>query len=76
MRQLDEYLDQGFIGTTGSGEASKAGSMVLNAVGNEWIGLVGLHDGASGGGGGNQGYPVFGNTFFNQPYLEIIRLGN
>jgi hypothetical protein len=71
-----EYLDQGFIGTTGSGEASKAGSMVLNAVGNEWIGLVGLHDGASGGGGGNQGYPVFDNTFFNQPYLEIIRLGN
>jgi hypothetical protein len=71
-----EYLDQGFIGTTGSGEASKAGSMVLNAVGNEWIGLVGLHGGASGGGGGNQGYPVFDNTFFNQPYLEIIRLGN
>jgi hypothetical protein len=71
-----EYLDQGFIGTTGSGEASKSGSMVLNAVGNEWIGLVGLHDGASGGGGGNQGYPVFDNTFFNQPYLEIIRLGN
>ena len=71
-----EYLDQGFIGTTGSGEASKAGSMVLNAVGNEWIGLVVLHGGASGGGGGNQGYPVFDNTFFNQPYLEIIRLGN
>ena len=71
-----EYLDQGFIGTTGSGEASKAGSMVLNAVGNEWIGLVTLHGGASGGGGGNQGYPVFDNTFFNQPYLEIIRLGN
>ena len=71
-----EYLDQGFIGTTGSGEASKAGSMVLNAVGNEWIGLVAFHGGASGGGGGNQGYPVFDNTFFNQPYLEIIRLGN
>ena len=71
-----EYLDQGFIGTTVSGEASKAGSMVLNAVGNEWIGLVTLHSGASGGGGGNQGYPVFDNTFFNQPYLEIIRLGN
>ena len=71
-----EYLDQGFIGTTGSGEASKSGSMVLNAVGNEWIGLVAFHGGASGGGGGNQGYPVFDNTFFNQPYLEIIRLGN
>ncbi len=71
-----EYLDQGFIGTTGNGEASKAGSMVLNATGNEWIGLVALHGGASGGGGSNQGYPVFDNTFFNQPYLEIIRLGN
>ena len=71
-----EYLDQGFIGTTGSAEGSKGASMVLNAVGNEWIGLVTLHGGASGGGGGNQGYPVFDNTFFNQPYLEIIRLGN
>lgn len=70
-----EYLDQGYIGTTGNGEASKAGSMVLNASGNEWIGLVALHGGASGG-SGTQGYPVNNNTLFNQPYLEIIRLGN
>ncbi len=68
-----EHLDKGYIGTTINGEASKGGSMVFNAAGGEWIGLVALHSGASGGSGG-QGYPVFDNTYFNQPYLEIIKI--
>jgi hypothetical protein len=71
-----EYLDKGFIGTNLNGEASKGGSMIFNASGGEWIGLNALHSGASGGGGGNQGYPVFDNSLFNQPYLEIIKIGN
>lgn len=71
-----EYLDAGFIGTTFNGEASKGGTMIFNASGGEWIGLNALHSGASGGGGGNQGYPVFDNSEFNQPYLEIIKIGN
>ena len=69
-----EYLDQGFIGTTGSGEASKMGSTIYNASGGEWIGVVVLHGGATGGSGA-QGYPVYDNTLFNQPYLEIIKIG-
>jgi hypothetical protein len=69
-----EYLDIGYIGTTINGEASKGGSMVYVAVtGGEWIGVVALHAGANGG-NGTQGYPVFDNTYFNQPYLEIIKL--
>ena len=71
-----EYLDTGFIGTTLGGEASKGGTMIFNASGGEWIGLNALHSGAIGGGGGNQGYPVYDNSFFNQPYLEIIKIGN
>jgi hypothetical protein len=71
-----EYLDKGYIGTTVNGEASKSGSMVYVASGGEWIGILGFHGGASGGGGGNQGYPVFDNSFYNQPYLEIIKIGN
>jgi hypothetical protein len=69
-----EYLDQGFIGTTGNGEATKSGSKIYTSLGNEWIGIVCLHGGASGG-VGNQGYPVFDNTFFNQPYFEVVRIG-
>ena len=69
-----EYLDQGFIGTTGNGEASKMGSTIYNASGGEWIGVVVLHGGATGG-SGSQGYPVFDNSLFNQPYLEIIKIG-
>jgi hypothetical protein len=68
-----EYLDKGYIGTTTNGEASKSGSMVYVASGGEWIGLNALHGGASGG-SGTQGYPVFDNSLFNQPYLEIIKI--
>jgi hypothetical protein len=68
-----EYLDQGFIGTGFNGEASKAGSCVLNLNAGDIVGIVALHGGANGG-NGNQGYPVFDNSFFNQPYLQIIKL--
>ena len=69
-----EYLDIGYIGTTVNGEASKGGSaLYVSNSGGEWIGIVVLHSGANGG-IGTQGYPVFDNSFFNQPYLEIIKL--
>ena len=68
-----ENLDKGYIGTTINGEASKSGSMLYVASGGEWIGLNALHGGASGG-SGTQGYPVFNNLLFNQPYLEIIKI--
>jgi len=68
-----EYLDQGFIGTGFNGEASKAGSCVLNLQEGDIVRIVALHGGASGG-NGNQGYPVYDNSFFNQPYLQIIKL--
>jgi len=68
-----EYLDQGFIGTGFNGEASKAGSCVLNLQENDIVRIVALHGGANGG-NGNQGYPVYDNSFFNQPYLQIIKL--
>lgn len=68
-----EYLDQGFIGTGFNGEASKAGSCVLNLQEGDIVRIVALHGGASGG-NGNQGYPVYDNSFYNQPYLQIIKL--
>jgi hypothetical protein len=68
-----EYLDQGFIGTGFNGEASKAGSCVLNFQEGDLVGIVALHGGANGG-NGNQGYPVYDNSFYNQPYLQIIKL--
>ena len=68
-----EQLDVGYIGTSFNGEATKQGSHIYVASAGEWIGLVALHSGASGG-GGNQGYPVFDNNFWNQPYLEILKL--
>jgi hypothetical protein len=68
-----EYLDQGFIGTGFNGEASKAGSCVLNLEEGDLVGILALHGGANGG-NGNQGYPVYDNSFFNQPYLQIIKL--
>ena len=68
-----EQLDVGYIGTNFNGEATKQGSHIYVASAGEWIGLVALHSGASGG-GGNQGYPVFDNNFWNQPYLEILKL--
>ena len=70
-----EYLDLGYIGTSVNGEASKGGSCTyVSSLGGEYIGLVVLHSGANGGGGGNQGYPVTDNSIFNQPHLEIIKL--
>lgn len=68
-----EYLDQGFTGTGFNGEASKAGSCVLNLQEDDVVKISALHAGANGG-NGNQGYPVFDNSFYNQPYLQIIKL--
>jgi hypothetical protein len=68
------YLDKGYTGTTVNGEASKGGSCIyISSSGGEWIGVVAFHDGANGG-SGTQGYPVSDNSFYNQPYLEIIKL--
>lgn len=70
-----EYFDAGYIGTTINGEASKGGSCTyVSTLGGEYIGLVAFHTGANGGIGGNQGYPLTDNSFFNQPHLEIIKL--
>ena len=70
-----EYFDAGYIGTTINGEASKGGSCTyVSTLGGEYIGLVAFHTGANGGLGGNQGYPLTDNSFFNQPHLEIIKL--
>ena len=68
-----EYLDQGFIQTSFNGEATKAGSGVFEFIPGDFVGIVALHTGATGG-SGNEGYPVFDNTFYNQPHLEIVKL--
>jgi hypothetical protein len=68
-----EYLDQGIIQTSSNGEATKAGSGVFEFKAGDFVGIVAFHIGANGG-AGNQGYPVFDNTFYNQPHLEIVKL--
>lgn len=69
-----EYLDQGIIQTGINGEATKAGSGVFEFKSGDFVGIVAFHTGATGGPFGNEGYPVFDNSFFNQPYLEIVKL--
>jgi len=69
-----EYLDQGIIQTGFNGEATKAGSGVFEFKAGDFVGIVAFHTGASGGPFGNDGYPVFDNTFYNQPHLEIVKL--
>jgi hypothetical protein len=64
-----EYLDQGYIGTSGNGEATKQGSGIFKFNVGDYVGIVVLHAGAV-----PSGYPVFDNTFFNQPYLQITKL--
>jgi hypothetical protein len=68
-----EYLDQGVIQTSSNGEATKAGSGVFEFIPGDFVGIVAFHTGATGG-AGNEGYPVFVNTFYNQPHLEIVKL--
>jgi hypothetical protein len=69
-----EYLDQGVIQTGSNGEATKAGSGVFEFIPGDFVGIVAFHTGATGGPFGNEGYPVFDNTFYNQPHLEIVKL--
>ena len=69
-----EYLDQGYIGTTINGEATRGGSGVFEIAAGEYIGIAAYHTGANGGPFGNDGYPVSDNTHYNQPYLEIVKL--
>jgi hypothetical protein len=69
-----EYLDQGVIQTGINGEATKAGSGVFEFIPGDFVGIVAFHTGATGGPFGNDGYPVFDNTFYNQPHLEIVKL--
>jgi hypothetical protein len=64
-----EYLDQGYIGTAGNGEATKQGSGIFKFNVGDYVGIVVLHSGAA-----PSGYPVSDNTFFNQPYLQITKL--
>jgi hypothetical protein len=68
-----EYLNQGLIGTTINGEATKNGTVVIGVSAGQYVGITAYHTGANGG-DGNQGYPVFDNSFFNQPYLQIVKL--
>jgi len=69
-----EYLDQGIIQTGFNGEATKAGSGVFEFKAGDFVGIVAFHTGANGGPFGNDGYPVFDNTLYNQPHLEIVKL--
>lgn len=69
-----EYLNQGLIGTTFNGEATKNGTAVIDVTAGQYVGITAYHTGANGGPFGNDGYPVFDNSFFNQPYLQIVKL--
>ena len=69
-----EYLNQGLIGTTINGEATKQGTTIIKASAGDYIGITAYHTGANGGPFGNDGYPISDNSFFNQPYLQIVKL--
>jgi hypothetical protein len=69
-----DILNHGRTGTLVNGEALMQGSEVYQFNAGEYIGIYGYHVGANGGSSNNQGYPVFNNDTFNQPFLEIIKL--
>jgi hypothetical protein len=69
-----DILNHGRTGTFVNGEALMQGSEVYQFNAGEYIGIYGYHVGANGGPFNNQGYPVFNNNTFNQPFLEIIKL--
>jgi hypothetical protein len=69
-----DILNHGRTGTFVNGEALMQGSEVYQFNAGEYIGIYGYHIGANGGPFNNQGYPVFNNNTFNQPFLEIIKL--
>lgn len=69
-------LEQGYVGTTGNGEAMKSGVVTFKVpTAPYWLVATILHSGATGG-GGNAGYPVFLNNFGTQPYFYIERISD
>jgi hypothetical protein len=72
-------IAHGSVDTTGAGEAFKQGSVTLQLNGTlsnpYYVAATCLHGGANGG-NGNQGYPVFDNTWGNQSYIIVRKLSN
>lgn len=67
-------VDQGFIGTTGNGEASKQGSLTFRWFPNEYLAATVMHVGAQG--INPAGYPVYNNDLGVQPYIIIKKVGD
>jgi hypothetical protein len=67
-------VDQGPIGTTVNGEASKQGSLTFRWNPDEYLAATVMHTGAQG--FNSAGYPVYNNDFGTQPYIIIRRIGD
>jgi hypothetical protein len=67
-------VDQGPIGTTVNGEASKQGSLTFRWNPDEYLAATVMHTGAQG--FNLAGYPVYNNDFGTQPYIIIRRIGD
>ena len=69
-------VEQGYVGTSGNGEAMKSGVVTFTVpTAPYWMVATILHSGANGG-NGNQGYPVFINNFGAQPYFYLERISD
>lgn len=75
---LFRTIDQGYIGTTGNGEAMKHGTVTVTiTAAPTWMIATFLHSGATGvGGSGNTGYPVVNNVLGTQPYWRMERISD
>jgi len=71
-------IGDGQIGTTANGAAQKQGEYIFKVVSVPlYMVMIFAHTGATGGGFGVQGFPVFENTSSGtQPYWYVERIGN
>lgn len=66
-------LDDIIVPTSGNGEATIEGEAILDLNANDYIKIIGFHNGATGG-IGTEGFPVNNNTLFNQPSLWVCKI--
>ena len=62
------------VATSTNGEANVTGGGFMDLNAGDYFKIIGFHNGATGGGGANQGFPVSSNAFFNEPMLWLVKI--
>ena len=62
------------VATSTNGEANVTGGGFMDLNAGDYFKIIGFLNGATGGGGANQGFPVSSNAFFNEPMLWLVKI--